>query len=321
MSGRAGAASFGDVTGEYVAIRNEVAYVTSWHEIVWVRGPDAVSFLDGLVSQAIAPMQTGAVARSLLLSPQGKLRVPHVVLRGDDEIGLVTDPGCGAMAAGDLRRFKIRVDAAIEPEPAPVIGLWGPDARGAVTRLVGAAPPGAGWQRREGLVVAEVPFRRGGPDRFLITGLDPADIDAAGVTRAGSLAADAVRIEAGEALTGVDIDDGTIPQEADLVEGAVDFGKGCYLGQELVARIDSRGRVNRHLRGIRLASNVLPPVGAEVAAGERSVGTVTSVAESLELRAPIGLALLRREVEPQDAVQLEWEGGGAEAIVVELPFL
>ncbi len=141
----------------------------------------------------------------------------------------------------------------------------------------------------------------------------------AGAMAAGRLAADAVRIEAGEPLMGVDVDEGTIPQESGLVPEAVAFDKGCYLGQELVARIDSRGHVNRHLRGVKLGSNVLPPSGAELWSGDRPVGAVSTVAESLELRAPVALALVRREVEPGETVEVRWEGGTAPAQVLELP--
>ncbi len=320
MTGRGGADFYGDVTGEYLALRTEAAYVTDWHEIVWVRGPDAVRFLDGLVSQAVAPLEPGAVARSLLLAPQGKLRAPHHLLRGEDEVGLVVDRGVADTAAADLRRFKIRVDVVIEPEERPVVDVWGPLARDVAASLVGAAPGASAWLRTDtdGLA-AGVPFPLVGLPRVVLVGVDVDGSAAAGLTRAGRLAADAVRIEAGEPIMGVDIDEGTIPQEGDVVAGAVDFTKGCYLGQELVARIDSRGQVNRHLRGVRIATNVLPPVGAELVVGERVVGAITSLAESLELRAPVGLALVRREVEPGTAVDVRWEGGEAPGHLSGLP--
>ncbi len=120
---------------------------------------------------------------------------------------------------------------------------------------------------------------------------------------------------------GVDIDDGTIPQEGAVVEGAVDFTKGCYLGQELVARIDSRGRVNRHLRGIVVEENVLPPVGATVIVGGDEAGRLSSIAESLELRAPVGMAMLRREAEPGAPAEIRWDGGSTTGRVAELPLL
>ena len=97
------------------------------------------------------------------------------------------------------------------------------------------------------------------------------------------------------------------------------FTKGCYLGQELVSRIETRGHVNRHLRGVVITRNVLPPEGAQVWSVERAVGTLTSVSESPGIGAPIGLAMLRREVTPGDEVVVRWEGGETPAIVRALP--
>ncbi|MFQ5948828.1 MAG: YgfZ/GcvT domain-containing protein, partial [Acidimicrobiia bacterium] len=141
----------------------------------------------------------------------------------------------------------------------------------------------------------------------------------AGARPAGSLAITAVRVEAGEPKMGVDVDERTIPQEAGLTDAAVAFDKGCFLGQELVARIDSRGRVNRHLRGIVIGESVLPPASAELVVEDKVVGTISSVAESLELRAPVALGLVRREVEPGDEVEVRWGGGSARAQVRRLP--
>lgn len=319
VADRAGAAAFGDVTGEYLAVRRGAAAVTGWHDLVWVRGPDSVRFLDGLVSQSVATMDSGGVAASLLLAPQGKLRAPHLLLRGDDEVGLLTDAGAGATVAGDLARFKIRVDAVISAETAPVVDVWGPRAADVVAAATGAVAPAEGWARHGDVVMVAAPLPRAPLQRQVVVGVDVADLVAAGAVRAGRLAVDAVRIEAGEPLMGVDVDERTIPQEGDLVDGAVDFTKGCYLGQELVARIDSRGHVNRRLRGVVIGDTVLPPPGAEVVVGDKVVGAVTSLAESLELRAPVGLALVHREVEPGSPVTIRWEGGEAAAHIEALP--
>jgi folate-binding protein YgfZ len=317
--GRGGAASFGDVTGEYLAVRRGAAAVTGWHDLVWVRGPDTVRFLDGLVSQAVEPMPVGSVAASLLLAPQGKLRAPHLVMTGDAEVGLLADAGSGETVAGDLARFKIRVDAVISAETAPVVDVWGPDSAAVVAAVTGLAPAPGEWSRGGDAVVISVPFARAPLARLVVVGVDVADLVAAGAVRAGRLAVDAARIETGEPLMGVDIDEKTIPQEGDLVDGAVDFTKGCYLGQELVARIDSRGHVNRNLRGVVITDTVLPPPGAELVIGEKVVGTLTSIAESLDLQAPVGLALVRREVEPGSPVTIRWDGGEAAARIETLP--
>lgn len=322
--------SSGGVTEEAAAIRlasdltaltTGAAVVTDRHSIIWIRGADAVSFLDALVSQSVASTDPGAVSRSLLLTPQGKMRAFLWILGGtEDEVGLVTQSSTETLVVEDLTRFRFRVDATIEVDSRPVATLVGPGAEAAL--LASEVPrPGAGWLATEGGLVATVPFTSGELPRFVVAGDAVAALSAA-VVPAGELAYEAVRISMGEPLGEVDFDDGTISHELGPVDVAVDFTKGCYLGQELVARIDARGRVNRHLRGLVVGANVRPPEGAEIVGeGGASVGSVGSVAESLELRAPVGLALVRREVSPGSAVEVRWEDGAVPAEVRELPLV
>jgi folate-binding protein YgfZ len=152
-----------------------------------------------------------------------------------------------------------------------------------------------------------------GVPRFMTLGA----VDVSRVRSAGLVAATAVRVEAGEPLTGRDLDDKTLVHETGLDAESVSYSKGCYLGQEVVARIEYRGHVNRMLRGVIVGTNVLPPEGATVVAGDREVGLVTSVSESLSLRAPVGLSLLR--VDAGDDVELRWNGGVAPARIHDLP--
>lgn len=266
------------------------------HDLLWVSGGDAVTFLDGLVSQSVAAMAPGEVRRSLLLTPRGKLEAVLWLLADADRVGVAVDAGHGAAVAAALSRFKIRVDVAIAPEQRPLHEVWG-TANGAP--LVAERR----W-RDEGELTADLPSIHGGLRMVLTTAAVP---DEAPVELA-----EATRIVAGEPRLGVDIDGDTIPQEAGLVEGAVDFTKGCYLGQELVARIDSRGHVNRRLRGLRAASPITP--GAELVSEGRAVGTVTSAAVSPTLGA-VALAVVRREVE----VGSEVEVGDGAATVTDLP--
>ncbi|HSM01886.1 MAG TPA: glycine cleavage T C-terminal barrel domain-containing protein [Acidimicrobiia bacterium] len=304
--------SYGDVTGEYLAARGGAGLAAGSHDLTWVTGDDAVSFLDGQLSQDIAAMEPGSIARSLLLEPRGKLKALLWVLRGEDRVGLVSDRGQGAVVVEQLERFRFRVDATISLDGRPVAVLWGPGSAD-VLRAAGHVPP-VGWRDEDQVLVAALPV---GVPRYLTAG--DAGLDAAGATPIGTIAETAVRIEAGEPVMGIDVDESTIPQETGLVPEAVSFTKGCYLGQELVARIDSRGRVNRHLRGIVLRDTVLPPPGAEVVSGGDPVGTITSVGESMELRAPVALAMVRREVEPGSGVEIRWAGGSASAEVRNLP--
>lgn len=310
-----GRETFGDVTAEYLALRRGAGLVSGYFEPVSIRGPDTASFLQNIVSQDVAALSPGEVGRSLLLGPEGKLRSVFWILKGEDEMILVTEHGRGGALAAELGRYRFRVDAVIEPPTGDGLSLWGSLAGDVLERAGLPAPEG--WERHDGRIVARVPL---GPlDRFLVVGAKPEHLEAAGARPAGLLAATAVRVEAGEPVMGRDVNEKTIPQESGLVPETVSFTKGCYLGQELVARIDSRGHVNRLLRGVVVGTNVLPPEGAELFAAEAPVGRITSIAESLTLRAPVGLALVRREVEPGGEVEIRWEGGSTGASVRELP--
>jgi folate-binding protein YgfZ len=312
-------ATYGDVTGEYLALRREAGFVSGSHDLVWAAGGDTVSFLDGLLSQDIDGIAAGESADALLLAPQGKLRATLRALRGADRVGLIADRNRGDVVLGDLTRFKLRVDVDLAADARPQATIWGPHAAQALGRLGLPVPGPAGWSDADGRLVAALPLRRVALPRFFVAGIDADEAAAAGVRPVGDLAAAAVRIEAGEPAAGADIDEGTIPQEADLVATGVDFDKGCYLGQELVARIDSRGRVNRILRGVVVTDSVIPPPGAEILWEGKAIGSLGTVGESLHLRAPVALALVRREPGPGTAVVLRWEGGSAGASIEELP--
>ena len=234
-------------------------------DLVWFEGSDAVRFLNDLISKEISELEEGAAVRSLLLSPQGKLDHILWVLRNGDRVGLVTAPGRGEDLAATLGRFRIRVDVEISVSTEP---LW----------LVVGDYPGVDVSL-QGLKRTLVFGER--PD---LPGLPADDYERA-------------RIEAGEPLFGVDVDEKTIPQEVGgLVDMAVDFDKGCYLGQELVARINSRGgNVPRHLRLLRFSGEA-PVTGTELVVGDKLVGTLTSASGEL------GLALVHRDVGPGDTV-------------------
>ncbi|MGA9285880.1 MAG: glycine cleavage T C-terminal barrel domain-containing protein [Solirubrobacteraceae bacterium] len=137
----------------------------------------------------------------------------------------------------------------------------------------------------------------------------------AGAVEVSEAAAEIVRVEHGRPRYGLDLEDTTIPQEAGLNERAVSFTKGCYVGQETVARLHYKGKPNRHLRGLRLSEQVEP--GAELRLGERAVGHLGSSVLSPTFGA-IGLALVRREAEPGAALEVGHRG--AHATVTELPF-
>ena len=246
-------------------------------ELVWFGGADAIRFLNDLISQEIGDMEPGSVRRSLLLTPQGKLDHILWVLRGDDEVGLVVDADQGEDLAAKLGRYRIRVDVEIAPS---TLERW------LVVAPFGAEP--GRWTGDRGELMADVSWSN--LERTLVVGERP-DLPTMEVEDYELL-----RIEAGEPLVGVDVTDATIPQETGLVAETISFNKGCFLGQELVARLDSRGgRVNHHLRILRFDGSA-PEVGTEVTKDGEQVGVLSSAADR------IGLALLRRGVEPGDTV-------------------
>jgi folate-binding protein YgfZ len=260
-------------------------------DLVVVEGPDATSFLQSLVSQDLDAIALGASGHSLLLQPQGKLLVDFYALRVEpDTWWCVCEGGFGDALATGLRRFKIRVKVELSEVPVAALALRGvtPPADTPGVQLVAVDWPGG------------EAFDAVGPEDAiarLSASVDAPRLDADEFERA--------RIEAGVSRQGLDTDDRTIPQEAGLELVAVSFTKGCFVGQELVCRIDSRGHVNRHLRRLRASEGSLTR-GAAVSLDGREVGEVTSAAGD------IALAMLRREVEPGAGVS-----AGEVAAVVE----
>lgn len=247
-------------------------------ELVWFRGPDAVRFLNDLISQEIAAADLGTVRRSLLLAPQGKLDFILWAVRGEDEVGLITEDGRGEELVSTFSRYRIRVKVEIEPELRPM------------HLVVGTSAVERGTWKRDGDGL-RIDISYNSTRRELLVGLPGPELRV--LTDAEVATA---RILDGEPLVGVDVDETTIPQETALVPETISFTKGCFMGQELVARLDSRGgRVNHHLRVLDYEAEGVE-VGTELFSGERKVGQVTTSAGEH------GLALIWREVEPGDRV-------------------
>jgi folate-binding protein YgfZ len=263
-------------------------------DLVTVTGPDATTFLQSLLSQDLDAVAVGATAHALLLQPQGKLLVDlHALQRERDTWWCSCEGGFGAVLADGLGRFKIRVKADIERVDVAALAVRG-------------APP-----ELDDAGVAVLPVEWGSVPAFDIVGPAAAINDLTG--RLGLPIVDGdtyerARIEAGVPRQGFDIDERTIAQEAGLERTAVSFTKGCFVGQELVCRIDTRGHVNRTLRRLRAESSSGLARGDDVAAEGASVGTVTSSAGD------VALAMLRRAVEPGAHVEV----GNATATVEAL---
>jgi tRNA-modifying protein YgfZ len=280
-------------------------------------GPDAKAFLNGQVSNDIESLSAGHGCYATLLTPKGRMLADLRVLDCGDELWLDTERVALQSVFDAIRRFSIGYEIGLEKRTLEqaLFSLIGPQAR----HVAGATA-----------LVAEhdsVAARIGGADVLLVAtdlGADAvcatddatavrAALEDAGAVTVDEDAAEVLRVESGRPRYGVDLDDSVIPQEAGLNDRAVSFTKGCYVGQETVARLHYRGKPNRHLRGLRLSAPVAP--GGELRLDDRIVGRVSSSVVS-PLLGPIALALVRREAPPGTRVNT----GAVSAEVVELPF-
>jgi len=291
---------------QLAALRNGTAVVDrSDRGFVLVTGSDARSFLQALVSSDLDPLADGDASPSLLLTPQGKLDVAFRLVVAGDDLWLDTDPGLGAQLQASLDRFRIRVQAEVIDRSA-VFGM---------VSFVGDLAPGELDATVDGTRVVRASDGADvvGP-ASAIDAVRAAAV-ASGRAAVGPLAFDAWRIERGVPRQPIDIDGSTIPQEAELERDAVSFTKGCFLGQELVCRIDSRGHVNRFLRRFDAIDGDWPVRGAEVVVDGKVVGALTSV--SAPALATGALGYVRREVTPPVTVDLRWPAGSARALVTQ----
>ena len=260
----------------YRALTQGVAACRQNYDLVHADGPDTTKFLQSQLSQDIEKLPIGATKLSFLLHPQGRIvAVVQVTRKGESEIELLTDRGFGEPVRAALERFKIRTKCTLTTEPVERFAIRGP-----------LAPEGGVWATWPGIDVVAVPE---------------------GIDEVEPSVFEMVRIERGIPRNGAEIEEKTLPAETGLVEGAVNFTKGCYVGQELVERIDSRGHVNRRLRGLDFDHE--PPedgvaVGATISADDKSVGTLTSVARRVVGPGLVALGYLRREIEPGAVVRV-----------------
>jgi folate-binding protein YgfZ len=229
---------------------------------VRVTGADAERYLQGQLSQDVSELVPGEWAWSLVLSPQGKLDAFVRLYRvGPEDFLLDTDAGLGDPLVARLLRFRLRTKVEVEHLSWRVVAVRGPLAVAALGAATGSAPsagpaaptatgpadPGA----RQGDTLT-IGFEWNGLGGYDLLGPDPSPPEGPVIT--DPRAYEVVRIEAGFPRHGLELDDRVIPAEAGLIAAAVSFTKGCYTGQELVARIDSRGgNVPRHLRGLLLS--------------------------------------------------------------------
>jgi folate-binding protein YgfZ len=300
-------------------------------------GSDAVEFLNGQVTNELADLRVGGGCYAAFLTHKGKmlgdLRVLATATGDADGAGTVDSPAPSELlldtervALQDLfdmiRRFKVGYDVELHKRTLEwaLLSLIGPSAT-EVAGVAGALPADEHAHVRDEIGGAPVRAIRTDVGVDLLLVADDRErvcqaLRERGAEPISEEAAECLRIEHGRPRFGVDIDTTTIPQEAGLNERAVSFTKGCYVGQETVARLYYKGKPNRHLRGLRLSRPARH--GEELRLGERVVGAIGSSADSPRL-GPIAIALVRREAEPGSTLSVGEDSSAAEVLALPFP--
>lgn len=318
----AAVAGYGDLDREHRALTGGAALVDRWPVgRLRLTGPDRARFLGGLVTCDVKALGPGRGVYGFFTSVKGRVLADVAVLAFADQLLLELPPGTAAEIAAHLGKYKIadRVEIELADDLAPLT-VAGPKA----AEALGIEVPEAPWSSVE-TEIAGVPARLVRQGHLGVDGLTlwVESVRAAALAEAllaraggelvpaGSEALETVRVEAGIPRFGADFDADNFPQETGLGDEGVSYQKGCYLGQEVVARIHYRGGVNRGLRRLRLTpAGAAPPPGAALLHDGRPAGRLGSAVRSPSTGEWIGLAVLHQRAADAGTV-LEIEGGGA----------
>jgi folate-binding protein YgfZ len=309
-----------ELDGQYRALREEAGFLARHGAALLVSGPDGAEYLQGQLTNDIEGLEPEQGCYAALLDRKGHLTSDMRVLRlesGEIRLDLETEPAAGVLK--HLRTYSIGREVEVEDvtERWAVVSVIGPRS----AELAGFEGLGAEhaqrFRRWEGTDVLGVATDIG--IDLIVNAEDASTLEAAlataGAPQVSDEAAEIVRVESGRPRFGHEMGPEQMPAEAGIVERAVNFEKGCYIGQEPVARLHYRGKPNRSLRGLRLSAPASR--GESLVLGEREVGRIGTACIS-PAHGPIALAIVRREAGVGE--QLAVGEGSTTAEVVELPF-
>ena len=329
------ASSFGDAQAEYAALRSASGvFDLEWRAKLAASGEDRVRWMNGMVTGNVRDLEPNRGAYSFLLNPQGHILGDLYFYNRGDHLLLDTDSSQARRLLEVFEKYIIMDDVEVTDisEKLTAIGLRGPQAAAVLEKCgvsAGALQPlelrdatFAATSNDIGISVVRSAGRDPGYELWLAPQNAPRVWDAlvaAGATPAGTEALEMWRISAGVPRYGQDIRERDLPQETEQHQ-ALDFSKGCYVGQEIVERIRSRGQVHRKFTGFRLEGVGAATPGTKIQADGKDVGELTSVAslpQANGTRATIALGYVRREFTLPGK---ELKAGGAPVTVAELPF-
>jgi len=331
-------ATYGDTGAEYKAVRNKVGIIDmSDRGKLSLSGKEHLKFLQGMLTNDVMNLEKGKGMYAAVLTVKGRMLSDMHVYKEPESVFLDLEPGLNEKVAELLKKFRLSYKAKIDDvtDNSGLISIHGPNAGKLVSSVSGVDVSGLDElsHTRARLDDAElfiVRINRTGEEGFDVyvptgsiqdiwCGLMEEGKDL-GIKPVGHDAYNTLRIEAGIPVYGSDMDEETIPIEAGIWH-ALNFEKGCYVGQEVVARIKWRGHVNRHLMGLTMEGENVPASGDEIFAGEKKIGKVTSSVFSPALGRPVALGYVRREFKsPGTEVIIKVKGELSEtARVSELP--
>lgn len=311
--------SYGDASREYAGFDHGAVLIDQTQRAqIELSGPDAASFLHNLCTQDIRGLADGSGAEALLLDARGHILFCISVYRQGEALQLDADSGAAPRLLGHLDRYLIREKVTLRDRTPDLAALLvaGPQAASLLQDFVAGGVPASVGEHvpleslPEG-ALRKVPFGGRGAYQVVVprSELTPlaSRLHERGALPVGESAWQAARIEAGWLEYGIDVTDKNLPQELARDERVLHFRKGCYLGQETVARLDALGHVNKLLAGLEWNSGKLSP-GSSLSHGGANVGTLTSAAHSPRTGCFVGLGYVRRGLEAS-GTQLESPAG------------
>jgi tRNA-modifying protein YgfZ len=309
-----------EIDAQYRQLREECGVLDrSDRGKLLVTGSEAAEYLQGQLTNDIEALEAGEGCYATLLDRKGHMQADmRVLVVSEEKIWIDTEPEALAAARRHLEMYKIGRDADVVDAGAEraIVSLIGPRS----AELAGSSPLPEYFHEEISVYGIECPAVGTAFGIDLIPHAADRERLIAALAEAGAPAVDPaateiLRIEAGTPRFGSEMDTATMPAEAGIVAAAVNFEKGCYIGQETVARLHYKGKPNRHLRGLRLSGSAAP--GAALSLGEKEVGKLGGSCVS-PAHGLIGLAIVRREAEP--GTELLVGEDGVTARVVDLPF-
>ena len=310
-----------DLDAEYRQIREECGLLNrSGRFNLTVSGSEAAEFLQGQVTNDVEELATGSGCYAALLDRKGHMQSDMRILKtGETEFWIDAEGDAGPRVLKHFSMYKIGREVEVAAADRTILSLIGPGSN----EVAGLAP---------GSEYSSVTGTFAGVETLVVAtdlGLDlivpddaaealTNDLESRRAIPVSEEAAEILRVETGRPRFGRDMTEASMPAEAGIVEAAVNFTKGCYIGQEPVARLHYKGRPNRHLRGLRFSGPV--EAGSPVHLGERELGSIGTAVLS-PASGQIGMDILRKEAEPGSTVMVSSGGTEIEAEVVDLPFL